>query len=321
MNLEIEKLLKHHQELYAKGTPELSDEQYDALVMYYNAEKSIGPTGDTPLAYPMYSLQKVYPKRGDKIPTSCAGKSMVESPKYDGNAVELVYLDGRLVRATTRGDGEKGQDVTEKIKLLQIPHTFFGVKGLVQVTGEVVATRASANSRNIVSGKLVTEKDLNEARKVFDEYGVVFIAYGLNPAMTNSYSADMQILDSQGFDVALNRPYVDTAPQDGIVYRVDDNTVFAELGYTSKFPRGAYAVKEDEPPVETTLLDVVWQVGSSGRVTPVAILEPVDIKGTSISRATLNNITYIETLGLEIGCKVAVIRAGDIIPTIVGRAD
>ena len=321
MNLEIEKLLKHHQELYAKGTPELSDEQYDALVMYYNAEKSIGPTGDIPLAYPMYSLQKVYPKRGDKIPTSCAGKSMVESPKYDGNAVELVYLDGRLVRATTRGDGEKGQDVTEKIKLLQIPHTFFGVKGLVQVTGEVVATRASANSRNIVSGKLVTEKDLNAAKAVFEEYGVVFIAYGVHPTISDSYISDMGYLDHAGFDVAINAPYEDTAPQDGKVYRINSNATFESLGYTSKFPRGAYAVKEDEPPVETTLLDVVWQVGSSGRVTPVAILEPVDIKGTSISRATLNNITYIETLGLEIGCKVAVIRSGDIIPTIVGKAD
>lgn len=321
MSSEIEKLIKYHQDLYAKGTPELTDAQYDALVMYHNAEKAIGPTGDIPLAYPMYSLQKVYPKRGDKIPTSCQGQSMVESPKYDGNAVELVYIGGKLARATTRGDGTKGQDVTSKVKLLQIPHQFFGAKGIVQVPGEVVATKPSANSRNIVSGKLVTEKDLNEVKRVFDEYGVVFIAYGLMPSMSNSYSADMQILDAHGFDVALHSPYADSAPQDGRVFRINDNETFFNLGYTSKFPRGAYAVKEDEPPVETTLLDVLWQVGSSGRVTPVAVLEPVDIKGTTISRATLNNITFIETLGLEIGCKVAVIRAGDIIPTIVGRAD
>lgn len=321
MSSEIEKLIKHHQDLYAKGTPELTDAQYDALVMYHNAEKAIGPTGDIPLAYPMYSLQKVYPKRGDKTPTSCNGLELVKSPKYDGNALELVYVNGTLHRATTRGDGQKGQDVTAKAKLLPIPHSIWNNNGIVQVTGEVVATKITPNARNIVSGKLVSEKDLNETKKVFLEHGVVFVAYGVAPCQNNMYAADMAMLDLYGFDVAINSPYEGQAPTDGVVYRVNDNKVFKSLGYTSKFPRGAYAVKEDEPPVETTLLDVLWQVGSSGRVTPVAVLEPVDIKGTTISRATLNNITFIETLGLEIGCKVAVIRAGDIIPTIVGRAD
>ena len=244
---------------------------------------------------------------------------MVESPKYDGIAAELVYVNSELVRATTRGDGEKGQDVTDKVRLLQIPYVIHGTEGIVQITGEVVATKPSANSRNIVSGKLVSEKDLNEVKKAFDEHGVVFIAYGLSPSKFPIYSGDMQYLDSQGFDVAMFGPYTDTAPQDGVVYRIEDNDLYDELGFTSKFPRGAYAIKEDDPPVETTLLDVVWQVGASGKVTPVAILEPVDINGTTISRATLNNISYIEDLGLEIGCKVFVIRAGDIIPKIVGR--
>lgn len=318
MNLEIEKLVKHYQEQYNAGTPVVSDAVYDALVAIYGGENQIGPTGDIPHVVPMWSLQKIYPKRGEGIPQPCVGHILARSPKYDGNAVELVYVEGQFISATTRGDGEKGQDITAKMRLLQIPLTI-PRKGIVQRTGEVVATKPSANSRNIVSGKLVSEKDLNAAKAVFEEYGVVFIAYGAHPMLTNSYQEDMRLLDLEGFDVAINSPYADTAPQDGEVYRIDDNSIFKSLGYTSKFPRGAYAVKEDEPPVETTLLDVFWQVGASGKVTPVAILEPVEINGTTISRATLNNISYIQALDLEIGCKVSLIRAGDIIPKIVGR--
>jgi NAD-dependent DNA ligase len=321
MSSEIEKLIKYHQDLYDKGTPEISDEEYNALVTYHDAEKGIGPTGDITLIKQMYSLQKVYPVRGDKVPTPCQGKELVESPKYDGNAIELVYINGVLERATTRGDGTKGQDVTAKARLLPIPHFIWANKGIVQVTGEVVATKASPNARNIVSGKLVTEKDLNEAKRVFIEHEVVFIAYGVSPCMNDTYKADMACLDLYGFDVAVNRPYEGHAPTDGQVFRVNDNKTFEQLGFTSKFPRGAYAVKQDEPPVETTLLEVLWQVGASGKVTPVAVLEPVDVKGTTISRATLNNISFIESLGIEIGSRVALIRAGDIIPKIVGKAE
>lgn len=320
MSLEIEKLVKYLQSCYYAGNPAVEDAVYDALVSIYGGENQIGPTGDVPHVVPMWSLQKVYPKRGDGIPSVCIGHILAKSPKYDGNAVELVYVDGNFISATTRGDGEKGQDITSKMKLLQIP-MLIPRKGIVQITGEVVATKPSANSRNIVSGKLVSEKDLNVAKAVFEEYGVVFIAYGTHPTLSDSYTEDMRLLDLEGFDVAINAPYQDTAPQDGEVYRIDSNAIFESLGYTSKHPRGAYAIKEDEPPVETTLLDVFWQVGASGKVTPVAILEPVDINGTTISRATLNNISYIETLGLEIGCRVSLIRAGDIIPKIVGRAD
>lgn len=321
MSSEIEKLIKYHQEQYANGTPEISDQEYDILVGIYDAERNIGPTGDIPLAYPMFSLQKVYPKRGDKTPTSCKGLELIQSPKYDGNALELVYVNGVLHRATTRGDGQKGQDVTAKAKLLPIPHFIWNNNGVVQITGEVVATKITPNARNIVSGKLVSEKDLNEAKKVFLEHEVVFVAYGVTPCQNHMYANDMALLDLFGFDVAINSPYEGHAPTDGVVYRVNDNKVFESLGYTSKFPRGAYAVKQDDPPVETTLLDVIWQVGATGKVTPVAVLEPVDVKGTTITRATLNNISFINALELEIGCRVALIRAGDIIPKIVGRVD
>jgi DNA ligase (NAD+) len=108
-------------------------------------------------------------------------------------------------------------------------------------------------------------------------------------------------------------------PEDGRVFRVNYNPRFYELGFTSHHPRGAYALKTREEGVVTTLLDVIWQTGKSGKVTPVAILEPVEIEEAKISRATLNNMAYIEELNLEIGCKVEVIRAGKIIPCIVSR--
>jgi DNA ligase (NAD+) len=103
------------------------------------------------------------------------------------------------------------------------------------------------------------------------------------------------------------------------VFRVDSHKEFENLGSTSHHPRGAYALKTREKGVTTTLLDVVWQTGKSGKVTPVAILEPIEIDDAKISRATLNNMAYIESLNLEIGCKVSVIRAGKIIPCIIGR--
>ena len=100
-----------------------------------------------------------------------------------------------------------------------------------------------------------------------------------------------------------------------------DNAAFEKLGYTSHHPRGAFARKVKQEGVVTELIDVVWQVGKSGNVSPVAILDPIDIDGARVARATLHNIGIIEDLGLEIGCMVEVIRAGEIIPQVVRRVD
>jgi DNA ligase (NAD+) len=108
---------------------------------------------------------------------------------------------------------------------------------------------------------------------------------------------------------------------DGLVFRLKSNAKYDELGHTAKHPRGAFALKEQVAGVETTLLDVVWQLGKSGVVSPVAILDPVVVGDATVSRATLHNIEYIRDLNLEIGCKVEVIRSGEIIPRIVRRLD
>ena len=105
------------------------------------------------------------------------------------------------------------------------------------------------------------------------------------------------------------------------VYRINENTLFDKQGYTAHHPRGAFALKERKEGVVTTLIDVEWQTGKSGIVTPVAILDPIIIGDAEVSRATLHNIEYIQSLNLEIGCKVEVIRSGEIIPRILRRVD
>ena len=127
-------------------------------------------------------------------------------------------------------------------------------------------------------------------------------------------------LNEWGFETCIDSPYLEF-PHDGEVFRVDNNNYFEELGYTSKHPRGAFALKEKPDGIVTKLLDVLWQVGKSGAISPVAVLEPINIDGAIVSRATLHNSAVIEGLGLEIGCMVEVIRAGGIIPQVISRVD
>ena len=130
----------------------------------------------------------------------------------------------------------------------------------------------------------------------------------------------MQLLANWGFRTVVQSDY-NEFPQDGIVWRIDSEVDFEAKGHTSHHPRGAFALKEPTESHVSTLLDVVWQVGKSGVVSPVAIIDPVLIGEATVSRATLHNIAYIQKLGLEIGCKVEVIRSGEIIPRITGRVE
>jgi DNA ligase (NAD+) len=148
-----------------------------------------------------------------------------------------------------------------------------------------------------------------------------FFAYGSQPCVTTTYRQDLDVLKQYGFNV-ISEPDLDKIyPCDGVVFRVNDNQLFQDLGYTAKHPRGAYAKKERQAHVETKLLSVEWQVGKSGKVTPVAILEPVYIGDALVSRATLNNPGFIEMLNLQIGDTVAIIRSGEIIPCILHKVD
>ena len=130
----------------------------------------------------------------------------------------------------------------------------------------------------------------------------------------------MEYLLGFGFDTVLSNDWT-AYPDDGLVFRIDNYKDFTNLGYTSKHPRGAYALKQRNEGVITKLVDVKWNVGKSGVVAPVAILEPIEIDGATVSRATLHNMKYISDLNLEVGCLVEVIRSGEIIPRILSRAN
>ena len=149
-----------------------------------------------------------------------------------------------------------------------------------------------------------------------------FVAYDIQKGGLDYdlYSTALKALADQGFNT-VDTFDCENYPTDGLVYRINNMKSFKKMGYTAHHPRGAFALKEQKEGVHTELLDVVWQVGKSGVVSPVAILSPVEVEGAVVSRATLHNIEYIRSLELEIGCTVEVIRSGEIIPRIVRRVD
>lgn len=298
---------------YYAGEPIISDVEFDRLAKLHGFE-SVGSAVDlskaVPHAYRLYSLQKCFV--GEEI-IKLPGE-VIETPKLDGAATSVLYLNGRLALGLTRGDGIAGLDITDKMRCL-VPDTLEVTQPVLQVSGEVVAPKFIENPRNYAAGAL-NLKSVEE----FKTRNLTFVAYGVQPAIHKTWFADMSYLCDLGIET-VRSTNLDLAvfPQDGKVFRVNDNAVFEEMGYTSKHPRGAFALKEVQEGVVTTLQDVIWQVGRTGVVAPVAILKPVKVGDATVSKATLHNIKYIDELGLEIGCEVEIIRSGEIIPRVVRR--
>ena len=318
--------LKDMSAAYYQGEPLISDAEFDHLAKIANYDE-VGyesQSNRTPHIHRMFSLQKVFENEHDtKNPLKDYKGKIVWSPKLDGAAVSLTYFRGKLIRALTRGDGRKGLDITENMKHI-VPNEYefktihidpFEPRPVSQITGEVVAPKTIKNARNYAAGAL-NLKDYGE----FINRDIRFIAYGIMPINEPMWSDEMANLKKAGFDTILDSEWHEY-PTDGMVCRIDDQNEFDEWGYTSHHPRAAYALKRIQKGEETKLVDVVWQVGKSGVVSPVGILRPVDIDGAMVSKATLHNMAYIKGLNLEIGCKVEVIRSGEIIPRIVRRLD
>lgn len=318
----VKDFIKRCQEAYYQGMSLISDEEYDRLLKRFpTAEDAIGPKGDIPHLYRMYSLQKVYFDRGDKAPFTTLED--VETDKLDGCAISLLYIDGTFVQALTRGNGILGNDVTSNVRLLNIPKKI-SQKVPTQITGEVLITKEVENKRNYASGAINLKEEDDFIERIA-EGGLIFVAYGIqcsedSVGITGSYLDDMSWLANEDFITVMNiKNYFNWYPTDGKVVRINDNNKFFREGWTNKHPRGAYAIKQDEEGEITTLLKVEWQVGASGKVTPVGYFEPVIIDDATIVKATLNNVDYINSLDLEIGCQIRVIRAGGVIPCIVER--
>ena len=292
---------------YYDGNPIISDEEFDALSSAFSYGSVGASDGEYPHLFPMYSLQKVF--EGEASPDYFSFHDFIVTPKLDGAAVALVYEQGIFVRGLTRGNGKKGRNITHLLRHL-VPNVIY-TQETIQITGEVVAPKTIPNARNYASGAL-NLKSIDE----FLTRDLTFIAYDVQSKVTDSFVEDMRLLTE--FDTILDSDW-GLFPHDGKVFRIDSNSVFEELGYTAHHPRGAFALKRKTEGVVTKLLDVKWNVGKSGVVAPVAILEPVVIGEATVSKATLHNIRFIEEMDLEIGCLVEVIRSGEIIPKIVRK--
>ena len=310
----LENLIKRAKTAYYNGNPIMSDEIFDYLVNMAT-EESIGYKSSYERRYkhmfPLFSLQKVV--SGIDTAPDWGSDATVCTAKLDGAAISILYGGGEFQKSLTRGDGIEGLDITHNIRHL-VPETI-DYEGVLQISGEVVAPKTIPNSRNYAAGAL-SLKDSTE----FKTRDLYFIAHGVSPYPTENYVSDMRFISNLGIQTAIDSDYTQF-PHDGSVFRVAENNRFDHYGYTSHHPRGAFALKQQEKGVVTTLQSVSWQVGKSGAVSPVAHFDPIDIEGATVSKATLHNKSIIEALDLKIGCKIEVIRAGKIIPQVLRRVD
>lgn len=316
----IEAYLNLASRAYYAGDPFVSDSVFDTLADSIGYSK-VGAKQHEHLAKHynrMYSLQKHYEDEGVKPLESIPTNNKVNTLKLDGAAISILYINGELAQVLTRGDGIEGTIITDKfIGTNVVPLKLNGeFPPLLQVTGEIVAPKYIENARNYAAGSL-NLKDTEE----FKTRAISFFAYSVFPYLTDSYTTDLRILSFMGFNTVFEEGLIHVYDTDGIVVRLDSNSAFEELGFTAKAPRGAYAIKVRGTAVETTLIDVEWAVGRTGKVTPTAILKPVYIGDKLVSRATLNNPAFIEMLGLSIGDTVGVIMGGEIIPCITHKVE
>jgi DNA ligase (NAD+) len=353
-------------EAYYQGEPLVADADYDALEDEFRSLIEAHPelTPDpNPLdqvgapaalhapvrhSRPMLSLEKAStPEQVAAFFARFPGQAVIVMPKLDGLSLAVVYEDGRLARAVTRGDGTTGDDVTVLVRALAdgVPDRL-DAGGRVEVRGELVMLRSTfakynaahpdkplINPRGAAAGT-VRAKD----PAVVAERRLRFFAFDLHT--TDGVHDDLELaLRTLGFDAADMRHCDDAAAAqeviaaietdrneldydlDGAVLRLADRGAYAAAGTRASSPRGALAYKFAAEEKTTVLADVIWDVGKIGKVSPVAVLEPVFVGGTTVTRATLANQEVIRARDVRIGDTVLVRRAGDVIPFVAGVLD
>jgi len=351
---EFDEKMHRLQELEAKH-PEL----YDANSPTQRVGSDIGKIDSFPRIrhrYPMLSLANTYSREEveewvRKLPQ---GVEIVAELKYDGLSISLWYEHGKLVHAVTRGDGTEGDDVLPNIKTIAgIPQVVSGAPERLELRGEVLLPWERfealnkqreedeeplfANPRNAASGTL----KLQDSREVARRGLTCYLYYMLGEQLPGkTHYERLELARQWGFpvseaikvckdvdEVMAFIAYWDTERKnlpvatDGIVLKVNNLAEQEELGYTAKSPRWAIAYKFAAERQLTLLKQITYQVGRTGVVTPVANLEPVQLSGTMVQRATLHNEDFIRQLGIAEGDRVYVEKGGEIIPKIVGKVE
>lgn len=357
---------------YVLDNPIATDEEYDRLyheVLAYEAENSHKIVQESPTQRVggvildgfqkaehikrMWSMEDVFSREEviewlARVEKNVGSVPLFCEPKFDGASMNLLYENGKLVRAITRGDGVVGEEVTVNVRTIRSVPLRIAYEGLIEIRGEVVirkndfeainAERLSegeapfANPRNAAAGSLrqLDSSITAKRRLVFYPWGL-----GENTLAYRLLSQKMDFIYTLGF---LAPPYAKACQNieeveafyhalinhreeipmmmDGMVLKVDDVLLQEELGYTVKFPKWMCAYKFPAVEKVTKVHAITLQVGRTGVVTPVAEVEPIDVEGAIISRATLHNFDEIERKGLMVGDSVILIRSGDVIPKI-----
>lgn len=335
-------------------------EQYEQLLSDYpELTTSLGVGTEPPADHridhnaPVLSLQKAYCDQevSDFLEKCGQQHHYCVEPKVDGLTVVLHYRDGLLTHALTRGDGKTGTDVTTAILASgAAPSVLTNAPALLDVRGEAflpfpafetlnqrrIANGESPlkNPRNTASGTLQMKDYVEVARRGLKVQVFELLASSPEPATHTEAlklirSAGLPVIESRAVpatdvlsavsELNLRRPDL-PFPTDGIVIRLDNRAVFKQLGHTAHHPRGTLARKYKETPKETRLLNIEWSRGESGKRTPVAIFEPIEIGGVTIQRASLHNLNHLRAMDLMIGDRIQIIRAGGSVPEVIGRS-
>lgn len=372
-------LHEHNYKYYVLNQPEISDQEFDFMMHELQELEAKHPELADPNSptqrvgsdlnhefrqvthkYPMLSLANTYNEQDvadwyDSVKRGLGGEDFEVccEMKYDGLSISLTYIDGKLVRGVTRGDGVHGDDVTENVKTIRCiplvlpgtgyPHEF-EIRGEILMPWKVFerlnAEREAAeeplfaNPRNAASGTLKSQNSALVASRQLDSY--LYYLLGDDMPCDGHYENLMEA-KKWGFKISEGMKKVKTLQEiydyinywdterknlpvatDGIVLKVNSLRQQRNLGYTAKSPRWAIAYKYKAERACTRLNEVTFQVGRTGAVTPVANMDPVQLAGTTVKRATLNNEDFIRSFDLHIGDYVYVEKGGEIIPKIVG---
>jgi len=360
------KELKDLSEAYYKGEPLISDAEFDIrlqAVREYEAANNVRSTVTTEILdghtdgfvkgkhlSPMYSMKDVFDiDEMTRWFSKTIAREYTVEPKFDGLSLNLIYENGELKKAITRGDGAIGDNVTANAKVIRnipktIPH-----KDVIEIRGEVMMSKTTikeinskrkidgdkllSNTRNAAAGALKNKSSVISAsrRLEFFPWGV-----GSTRIRFKSQTEIMTFLGKQGFDkqffgflvkspsellklyhrISEDRSKLDY-DIDGLAIKVNDVETCDKLGVVDKYPKYTMAFKFPHDIHETIVSSIVYQVGKTGAITPVALVNPVEIAGVTVSRCTLHNRAEINRLDLRIGDTVEIIRSGEVIPKII----